>query len=387
MKPQTISLDRIVDNPFRDMKLFPINTDQVAIIQDSIADNGFFGGVKARARNGKIELACGHHRIAAAREAKLGKIDIVVDDMDDDEMIRLMVTENATQSGTNPGAIMNEVAAVTRRLIGVLLDQPKDLVRIHTKWFEGQKGFESARGRLLARLDDPDKDGGIGWRIVQRYLANGNEKSPRSYSEIQQAISALKQSGKYDRIVDDELRKHPQPVTGKPAKGKTIVKAKQPTKPKRRVLDENCAHVFPNDYQFRAFREAVTTEGAQAVIPVEKQLALAKEIMAGKKDQFSMKQAGAPFIKKYVQGKVLEGLKEQREINKEERDRYNTEQREARIDDELHSANASLRSLISAIGKMMDLAKEFPAHPKLGGFSARLDTLVGAIKQFSAKLK
>jgi len=35
----------------------------------------------------------------------------------------------------------------------------------------------------------------------------------------------------------------------------------------------------------------------------------------------------------------------------------------------------------------MDLADQFPHHPKIGGFSAKLDDLIGTIKQLSAKLK
>ena len=160
------------------------------------------------------------------------------------------------------------------------------------------------------------------------------------------------------------------------------------------ILDERTAKLFPNDHQFHAFREAVTTAAAQRVIPVENQYALAKSIMAATDDRSgpiagatNKKQIGAPYIKKRVQTEVEEALKKQREIDKTEREQYLIEQREARIDDELHTANASLRSLISAIAKLTDLAEQFPGHPKLGGFSARLDTLVDAIKQFSKSLK
>jgi len=37
--------------------------------------------------------------------------------------------------------------------------------------------------------------------------------------------------------------------------------------------------------------------------------------------------------------------------------------------------------------KLIHLAEKFPKHPKLGGFSAKLDELVGVIQQFSKKLK
>ena len=206
-----------------------------------------------------------------------------------------------------------------------------------------------------------------------------------------------KQSGKYDDIVDEALLKYPPPVTDQPAKGKDIIKA--PPKQRRpRILDERTANVFPNDHQFHAFRDAVTTQAAQKIIPVDQQLALAKKIMktpAGKasseKGEFggatTKKQIGAPYITKMVQAEVQQGLKEQRDIDKKERQLYELEQREARIDKELYTAKASLRSLNSAIAKLIDLADEFPGHAKIGGFSAQLDQLVDAIKQLSKKLK
>jgi hypothetical protein len=83
-----------------------------------------------------------------------------------------------------------------------------------------------------------------------------------------------------------------------------------------------------------------------------------------------------------VEAKVREGMNKQREIDKEERDRYFAEHTDAQIDAELHSANASLRSLMSALIKLERLAKQFPGHPKIGGFAARLGMLNNAIAQF-----
>jgi hypothetical protein len=395
MKMQNVPLDQIVWNPWRDEDLFPINDDHVAGLRASIKEHGFFASVKGRRRNGKVELGCGHARFEAARKARLDSIPIFVDDIDDDEMLRLMTDENALQSGSTAGATINEVAAVTRRLIEVLL-APDGLAEIPAKQaFDGKLGYQQARGRLIARLHNPDKDAGVGWHSVMRYLGGGDlAKCKRKKQQIIDAISTLKQSNRYDDLVDEALRKHSPPVANKPtAKGTEVAKAKQAT-PQRRLLDERTANVFPSDHQFHAFREAVTTRAAQEAIPVDQQMALAKSIMKpaektgeGFKGVATKKQIGAPYIKKMVQAHVQEGLKKQRDINKQERELYLAEQREARIEDELHSANASLRSLLSAIARLIDLAEEFPAHPKLGGFSARLDILVGAIQQFSKKLK
>ena len=185
-------------------------------------------------------------------------------------------------------------------------------------------------------------------------------------------------------MVDEAIRKYPQPVADKPAaNGKTIATVK--VVKRKPILDERTANVFPNEHQFQAFREAVTTPAAQKVIPVQQQVKIAKEIMTA--THTSKKLIGAPFIKKTVQHFVEQGMKEQRSIDKNEREQMLREQREARIDNELHSAKISLRSLMGYLAVLIELAEQFPAHPKLGGFSAKLDELIPVIKQFSSKLK
>src|SRR5262249_46483705 len=154
--------------------------DHIADLLKSIKNHGFFGGVKARLRNGVAEIGCGHHRIEAARQGKLGSVEISIDDIDDDDMLRLMTVENATQSGSHPGAILNEVAAVTRRLVEIIVASEKARGN-HQTYFDSAQAFGSLRGKLLARLNDPDKDGGIGRDLILRYLGRGDVKdSPRS---------------------------------------------------------------------------------------------------------------------------------------------------------------------------------------------------------------
>ena len=374
------------------MKLYRIDKDHVAELRESIKDHDFFGGIKGRRRNGKVESGCGHARIEAAREAGLESIPIFIDDIDDDAMLRLMTDENAIQGGTNPGAIMNEVAAVIRRLIEGLLRVPQQPVEAPASIkaaFESVLAMKQTIGKLRA---GKDVHTALGEPTISRYLSQGHpEKSHRGARQIRTAISALKQSGRYDDIVEEMVRRYPEPVADKDwpvawprsAAAKTIAKDGRP--PRRApVLDDRCANLFPNEHQFDAFREAVTTRAAQQVIPVDQQYALAKQIIDG--HHAGKKQAGAPYIKTMVQAAVQDGMKKQRQINKEERELYLHEQREARIDDELHSANAAVRGLIVAIAKLNELSDEFPCHPKIGGFSARLDTLVRVIQQLSKKI-
>src|SRR5262245_9678865 len=296
MRMQNVPLNLIIWNPWRDEKLYPIDDEHIAELRQSIGDHGFFGGIKGRRANGKVEIGCGHARIMAARKAKLETVPIFIDELDDDDMLRLMTDENATQAGANPGAVMNEVAAVTRRLVEGLLDGTIVPPSIASA-FQSKKTLDEARGRLRGSSANM----ALGHNVIRAYLGQGNpERSHRGERQIREAISALKQSGRYDKLIETALLKYPPPTEAKPSKSTAVAKTSQP-KPKRRILDERCANVFPNEHQFHAFREAVTTQAAQKFIPTEKQFALAKKIMEPINTQFNKKQAGAPYIKRMVQ--------------------------------------------------------------------------------------
>jgi hypothetical protein len=91
-----------------------------------------------------------------------------------------------------------------------------------------------------------------------------------------------------------------------------------------------------------------------------------------------------------VQAKVEQGMKQQRAINKEERDLYFAEQREAEIDDKVTKTNTAMRAFMSSIFELQQLAEKHPflrVHPKIGGMSHRLDMLVNSIQQLSKTLK
>jgi ParB/Sulfiredoxin domain len=380
MKLHYVPLDQIVWNPWRDKKLFPIDADHVAGLRASIKEHGFFSSVKGRRRNGKVELGCGHARFEALKKAGEETMPIYIDDIDDDQMLALMTDENALQYGSNAGAIMNEVAAATRRVIEVLATfDPDNCPTQIRRAFENKTAMLQARGKL--RGNAPHL--AFGSAIIHAYL--GDHRGERA---VREAISALKQSGVYEEIVAEELSKHPEPVADKPAAKTTAIAKSERAASAPRLLDERTASVFENDYQFHTFRQAVTTPAGRKTIPVKEQLPLAKAIMESKPEGGGQrKRLTAGQIQRRVQHEIQTALKQQRDIDKEERERYLAEQRDAAIDDQLQHANGALRGMISAIARLIDLAEKYPNHPKLGGFSAKLDTLVAAIQQFSKKLK
>lgn len=402
-----IPLNQIVANPWRDLDLYPIDQEQLTELRDSIKEHGNFQHPKGRRRNGKVEIACGHRRLAAERKNRAETLAVYIEDMDDDTMLRLMTDENATQAGSHPGAVLNEVAAVLRRLIGGLLtvntggDIATNVAMSIKQAFEDKRALEIAYGRLKALATNPDAAKvPIGEKTIIRYLGKGDpDKCKRGERQIREAISALKQSGRYDEIIDAELRKYPQPVPDAPAPRSRDVTPAQEPRPKKKILDERVANLFPNEHQFHAFREAVTTPAAQRVIPVNQQHALARKIMdtrlnATGRERFKTKQIGAPFIKMMVSETVKDALKAQREINEQERRDYERQQLAERLQAELYTAGASLRSLLSSLMKLERMVEQNPemvAHPimgpKLGGFSERMDLLTDAIKKLADRLR
>jgi len=387
MKLQNIPLAEIIDNPWRDKDLYPLDDDHVQELRESIKDHDFFQSLKGRRVNGKVEIACGHARVAAARKARLDTVPIYIADLDDDAMLKLMVEENATQGGNSPGAVLNEVAAVMRRLVSELLDHTKGSIgMVLSQAFANKNGIETAQGRLQKRAADPtSRSAPFGEESIRRYLGNGDpEKSHRGLNQIRETITALKQDGRWDDIINAEVLKHPLPVADAEPTKDTAVVVRKPAEPRKPVLDARIANTFKTETQFHAFREAVTTSAARAAIPVSQQGALAKQIMGTKLDK--PKQVTAGYIRSKVGERVNDYLKEQRKIDKAERDAYLAEQIEIEIDNELHDAARWLRSLIASMLKLEKLVTKYPNHPKIGGFSARLDELVDSIKQFSRKI-
>src|SRR5262245_24200512 len=132
-----VLLSKIVPNPNRDLNNCPLDEAQIEKLVHSIDRHGFLSGVRARpSEDGKLfQIAFGHTRIEAARRANLVKVDIDVRPMSDDEMLRLMVSENAIQAGSRAPVVMNEASAVIRRLAKPIL-LGTDLSQIRERWPE-----------------------------------------------------------------------------------------------------------------------------------------------------------------------------------------------------------------------------------------------------------
>ncbi len=185
-----VELKALKPNPFRNFKVDPIDPLVVESLKKSIKDNpaGFWGGIVARrTKDNVIELAFGHHRVAAARAVGIQEDDIKVAEISDTEMIRMYANENATQRGNDGTAVAGTVASALKFLLKGM--------------FSGNLAGFPARSKkaLETLLGQAGTERGLGWDIILEFLHGipGVNKNT-----IMQQLANLKASGDYDEIVE-----------------------------------------------------------------------------------------------------------------------------------------------------------------------------------------
>lgn len=89
-----IETSKLRSNPFRNLKRLPLNPEKVAALVRSIKDTSFWDNLIGRKVGDGVEVAYGHHRIAALKKAGIATIDINVRPLTDTEMVKIMSHEN-----------------------------------------------------------------------------------------------------------------------------------------------------------------------------------------------------------------------------------------------------------------------------------------------------
>ena len=97
-------------NPFRDLARYPMDQAHVDRLRASIRSTGFWSTVVARKVDGLPEIAFGHYRLEAARQeyGENGRIPLNIEDLSDDQMLRMMAEENM-EAGRNAAEAAHEV--------------------------------------------------------------------------------------------------------------------------------------------------------------------------------------------------------------------------------------------------------------------------------------
>jgi hypothetical protein len=151
----TVYIEDLLPNPHRDFERNPLDRARIDNHKLSIdANNGLWHTLPTRpspTRPGKYETVFGHHRIAAAKECGITRIEITVKDLDDAAMIKQMFYENSPD--------FNHTADFEQEVIAAI-------VKTH------------AKAPILQQVSDhASAKGGAGLRIAPSFIPQHEEPS------------------------------------------------------------------------------------------------------------------------------------------------------------------------------------------------------------------
>lgn len=124
MRTRVVTLSQVHPNPHRDMDRYPILEEKIDRLQESIQSTGFWENIIARPTQDGVELAYGHHRLEALRREfpPDHEIEIIVRDLTDSEMLKIMARENDEAYHSTAWAAMETVRAVVLAYAGGVVD-------------------------------------------------------------------------------------------------------------------------------------------------------------------------------------------------------------------------------------------------------------------------
>ena len=181
-----VALEDVRPNPFRDLEADPLDPSTVAAILESLHDSGGLWQCLRgrRVRDGTVEVAFGHHRLEAARQAGSPNwIWIDVRELTDTAMVHEMVSENAARR-TGSSNALEACAAVTKLMLTALLTDDADVIPDNRM-----------RAQLLGQITGKP---GLGATAVYEHILTHVDALPGvNPNSIRMAMAELKNSGRY----------------------------------------------------------------------------------------------------------------------------------------------------------------------------------------------
>lgn len=295
-------IEKIKPNPFRNFEIYPLGQLQIDKLKGSVKDLGMWAGLPARKVGEGYEIACGHHRLEALIQLGIDVVDIAVRNYSDDDMIKIMVTENMTQRGhENFGAVLDSVGAVVTRIVSEVYRENKDaefcaIFSIH---------------KILANLKNVE---GIGRDLIHRY----EPSIPREAAET--AVRTLKACNQYADLIDRG---------GAPAEVVNLYVNKNP------ITAVNAVSLFSKPTQAKNWLNLVDNDLVRASLPRHNHKALIEELTFGNGNVSA--KVIEKFIKKQLGGNI---------------------QNETTFEDKLSSLNNTVQNTTGKINSILELTKE-----------------------------
>lgn len=176
-----VLVSKLKPNPFRRIDAYPIDRDKVESLKASIKETSFWDNILARPAKDGYEIAYGHHRLVALKEAGEKEVDIPIRDIDNGMMIKIMANENRDSYKANRSVTIETVKVAREFLKEQMNKEWDDLDKSIRVNFLNKHAFDVAKGM------------GIGKQTIQKFLGSDWKEW-----EIQDALSQMEETDKFD---------------------------------------------------------------------------------------------------------------------------------------------------------------------------------------------
>ncbi len=123
---KTIAVKSLKPNPFRRLDEYPIIREKVDALKESIGATGFWGTIVGRPKAGGLaEIAFGHHRLVALQESGIDQVEIIIRDLTNEQMIKMMARENMEEWGTSAWVELETIRSVIEAYGKGMIQLPK----------------------------------------------------------------------------------------------------------------------------------------------------------------------------------------------------------------------------------------------------------------------
>lgn len=140
-----VAVKDLKPNPFRQISSYPIDEEKVGRLVESIRETTFWNNLVARKEGGEIQIAYGHHRLAALKKARVREIDIEVRKLSDADMLKIMARENMEEWTTSVSVVHETVRAAEGYLRSTEPDRAVSTVDKDAAWVASFIGWPRQR--------------------------------------------------------------------------------------------------------------------------------------------------------------------------------------------------------------------------------------------------
>ena len=311
-------IKNIVANPFRHIKRYPIKRDKVAALRESLQKTGFWDNIVARVRDGKAEIAYGHHRLVALKEeySSQHKVNLIIRDLDDEHMIQIMARENMEEWGTNASIEHETIRAVVEAYGAGLVTLPAMSIRTNKILIRYAPSFTQGGDAEYTDTEHPytaqtlaeflgwlEPAGGaqkkVEYALTALYFIDEGLLKDSDFDGLstKQAQAVVEQARQAKDRRESAARVHRQQAEAAKKQAEKAERWREEAKEKQRLLEEEAKRASDAKARDRAIKEAAEYKQKQIEFDETRKLALRSE-QSSRKQEYSLKAEGERSVTK-----------------------------------------------------------------------------------------